>query len=238
MASLHTLLSPGVLLSSFSTKGTISSQRGSGDCHLSAGMQDEKRDQNSSVKWGTEVTWASKPAPGLRNSPPKGVEGPPHAALPWAQLGVRGQSALRVLPGPHTRAGGAACRSCSHPTEQVSWFLAMPRTQQDKENKSSFSSGKRGSLLFLPTTTTSSPPKTTILPKYRQLRFEGLLAGMTGVDGRCGPSLTALLCQDTSFRHRICPSSNTQPQPTATRGLINKPRRLVIASNKQLSVFR
>lgn len=47
MAFLHTLLSPGVLLCCFSTKGTISSQRGFGDCHLSAGVQDKKRDQNS-----------------------------------------------------------------------------------------------------------------------------------------------------------------------------------------------
>lgn len=80
---LSTLLSPGVLLCSFSTKGTIRSQWGFGDCHLSAGVQDEKRDQSSSVKWGTEVTWASKPPQVLRNSSvPRAVEGPPKSSPP------------------------------------------------------------------------------------------------------------------------------------------------------------
>lgn len=98
MASLHTLLSPGVLLSSFSTKGTISSRRGFGDCHLSAGVQDKKRDQNSSVKWGTGVTWASKPPQALRNSLPKALERPPQCSPHEPSLVSQGQAAQGLLP--------------------------------------------------------------------------------------------------------------------------------------------
>lgn len=50
LASLLTLLSPVVPLCSFSTKCTINSKSGFGNFYLTAGVQDEKRDQNSSVK--------------------------------------------------------------------------------------------------------------------------------------------------------------------------------------------
>lgn len=240
-ASLHTLLSPGVLLSSFSTKGTISSQRGSGDCHLSAGVQDEKRAQNSSVKWGTEVTWASKPPPALRNSSPKAVQGPPQCCPPMSPAWCHGvrqhrgysqnlRPRLKMLPVGLV----ATLQSRCH------YSLPCPGQSRTKKTKVPLALGKEVSSSFSPHQWWPQlhhlPPKTNILPKHRQLRFEGLLAGMTGVVGRCGLSFTALLCKmhrsDAGFAQ-----AQTHPQPTVTRGLINKLRRLVIASNKQLSVF-
>lgn len=68
LASLLTLLSPVVPLCSSSTKRIINSKSGFGNFYLTAGVQDEKSGQNSSVKWGTEVTRASKRPQVLRNS--------------------------------------------------------------------------------------------------------------------------------------------------------------------------